>query len=124
MPLQPLKVDKFLRQCSENCHKSEQGFQELEKVFGKKEIIPEEYAMKPFLCYIGIHRYKDKIHIGKCGSTGLPFTSIQTCGCGKTRYSIKGFIELPEADKHMIETIVPCKTCHEHPCTCKRKEIK
>ena len=24
----------------------------------------------------------------------------------------------------MVTTIVPCKECHEHPCTCEEEEIK
>ncbi len=87
----------------------------------------EKYAMKPFLCYIGIHRYKDFIDIGKCNSEGgLQFTSEERCGCGKSRHSCSGVIELPESDRHRdrhrvaqsITTIVPCKECNEHPCTC------
>ena len=56
--------------------------------------------MKPLLCYIGIHRYKDKIELSTVKDTrGVPFKSTETCKCGKIRYSISGFIGLPERSK-------------------------
>lgn len=37
---------------------------------------------------------------------------------------LRGIKEIKEETDKRIRTIVPCKECHEHPCTCKPKGTK
>jgi len=54
--------------------------------------------MKPVLCYIGIHIYKDHFVIGKPDGWELPFMTTEKCKCGKIRNSATGFVALPTSD--------------------------
>ena len=58
--------------------------------------------MKPILCYIGIHIYKDHFHIGTPNGWELPFETNEKCKCGKIRNSATGFISLPAAEVKKI----------------------
>jgi hypothetical protein len=59
--------------------------------------------MKSFLCYIGIHRYKDYFHLGKSTNFSVPFTSEERCKCGKVRNKCSGTMELPMQQKRELQ---------------------
>ena len=62
--------------------------------------------MKPFLCYFGIHIYKDYFHIDKMVGTTLPFTTVHKCKCDKVKYRAVGTIELPVSDQMLDRRLI------------------